>query len=121
MWLQDLDVDFRLQLKHVYHDQLMRQIQADAALLERMHVMDYSLLLGIHYVEWGSSWYPPHSEVLRVNLLPTASHTGVCVVLVGDVWPPDAWQRLAHLSARRCSSSAAVKVVERAPKQGLCT
>ena len=67
MWLQDLDVDFRLQLKHVYHDQLMRQIQADAALLERMHVMDYSLLLGIHYVEWGSSWYPPHSEVLRVS------------------------------------------------------
>lgn len=48
---QDLDVDFRLQLKDELYKKLMRQIQADAGLLERMHVMDYSLLLGIHYTE----------------------------------------------------------------------
>ena len=44
-------MDFRLQLKDELYKKLMRQIQADAGLLERMHVMDYSLLLGIHYTE----------------------------------------------------------------------
>ena len=48
---QDLDVDFRLQLKDDLYKKLMRQIQADAGLLERVHVMDYSLLLGIHYTD----------------------------------------------------------------------
>ena len=44
-------MDFRLQLKDELYKKLMKQIQADAGLLERMHVMDYSLLLGIHYTE----------------------------------------------------------------------
>lgn len=56
--LQDLDVDFRLELRDTYYKQLMAQIEADAALLERMHVMDYSLLLGIHFVTPDDPWYP---------------------------------------------------------------
>lgn len=58
---QDLDVDFRLQLKDELYKKLMRQIKADAALLERMRVMDYSLLLGIHYTEEPNA--TEHSKV----------------------------------------------------------
>ncbi len=50
---------------------LLRQLQADCALLTELRVMDYSLLLGVHYrspgyqtspqvtdrVRWPSSWY----------------------------------------------------------------
>lgn len=58
--LQDLDVDMRLALAKGAHGALMRQIEADAALLARMGVMDYSLLLGVHYPKWGDdTWLPP--------------------------------------------------------------
>ena len=60
--LQDLDVDMRLQLKNVNYEVLMEQICADAAILEKLHVMDYSLLLGIHYVDWGNNWFPPRTD-----------------------------------------------------------
>ena len=58
--LQDLDVDMRLALAKGAYGALMRQIEADAALLARMGVMDYSLLLGVHYPKWGDDiWLPP--------------------------------------------------------------
>lgn len=60
---QDLDVDFRLQLKDELYNKLMRQIKADAALLERMRVMDYSLLLGIHYLEDPDAGADPLEQV----------------------------------------------------------
>ena len=60
---QDLDLDMRLALAKGAHAALMRQIEADAALLARMHVMDYSLLLGVHYPKWGpNTWDPPHTS-----------------------------------------------------------
>lgn len=59
-------MDFRLQLKETYYNQLIHQIEADAALLERMHVIDYSLLLGVHYVDWEDKWYPPATENTKV-------------------------------------------------------
>lgn len=60
---QDLDLDMKLALAKGAHAALMRQIKADAALLARMHVMDYSLLLGVHYPKWGQTrWYPPHTS-----------------------------------------------------------
>ncbi len=50
----------RLALAKGAHGALIRQIEADAALLARMGVMDYSLLLGVHYSQWGDqAWYPP--------------------------------------------------------------
>ena len=33
----------------------MAQLQRDLALLEAMHVMDYSLLLGVHF-RWVGGW-----------------------------------------------------------------
>lgn len=53
-------MDMRLALQKRAHAALMKQIEADAALLAHMGVMDYSLLLGVHYPKWGeTSWYPP--------------------------------------------------------------
>ena len=70
--VQDLDVDFRLQLKDELYKKLMKQIQADAALLERMHVMDYSLLLGIHYTEDPDAASLPAGKVKRRPALHTS-------------------------------------------------
>jgi hypothetical protein len=61
--VQDLDVDVRLALAKGSHRALMRQIELDTALLARMNVMDYSLLLGVHYPKWGdATWHPPHQR-----------------------------------------------------------
>lgn len=57
-------MDFRLQLKDELYNKLMKQIQADAGLLERMRVMDYSLLLGIHYTEDPDTIPLSHDQVL---------------------------------------------------------
>ena len=58
--MQDLDLDLRLQLDPKTHQSMMNQIGADVALLEQLHVMDYSLLLGVHYTSWGDDqWQPP--------------------------------------------------------------
>lgn len=47
--LKDLDLDYVFRLEGDYRDKLMRQLAADCRLLEEMRVMDYSLLLGVHY------------------------------------------------------------------------
>ena len=66
MCLQDLDIDFQLLLNAGTYDQLMEQLQRDCALLESLHVMDYSLLLGVHYLTWGpNEWAPPDIKVPR--------------------------------------------------------
>lgn len=71
--VQDLDLDIKLALAKGAHGALMRQIEADAALLARMHVMDYSLLLGVHYPKWGPEvWYPPHTAHRVRPQIPTA-------------------------------------------------
>lgn len=45
------------------HTAVMRQLDADCALLERLNVMDYSLLLGVHFVRWGNErWSPPFGD-----------------------------------------------------------
>ena len=42
---------------------VMRQLLRDLALLEGLHVMDYSLLLGVHFVRWGNEgWWPPLAD-----------------------------------------------------------
>lgn len=62
--MQDLDIDFRLVLNTGTYDQLMGQLGRDCALLESLHVMDYSLLLGIHFLSWGpDEWFPPQIKV----------------------------------------------------------
>ena len=68
--LQDLDIDFQLVLNAATYDQLMEQLQRDTALLESLRVMDYSLLLGVHYLSWGpDQWAPPEIKVTAVKML----------------------------------------------------
>ncbi len=65
--LQDLDVDLQLQLDPASYDGLMAQLESDCELLERLKVMDYSLLLGVHYLDWGDgTWHPPSVAVSGV-------------------------------------------------------
>jgi hypothetical protein len=53
-------MDSRLALARGERGALMQQLRADTALLAGMHVMDYSLLLGVHYPRWGEDgWRPP--------------------------------------------------------------
>lgn len=46
---KDLDLDVELQLTKGWKDRLDRQLTADASFLRSQHVMDYSMLMGIHY------------------------------------------------------------------------
>eukprot|EP00892_Ulva_mutabilis_P006728 jgi/Ulvmu1/4427/UM002_0152.1 len=48
LW-KDCDLDVELQLTDGWKDRLDRQLSSDAAFLRSQHVMDYSLLMGIHY------------------------------------------------------------------------
>lgn len=61
--LKDLDIDLKFELSPDRHKRLISQLVADTEFLERLHVIDYSLLLGVHFVRWGESdWYPPYED-----------------------------------------------------------
>lgn len=50
-WLRrDLHLEFQQNIKKMFLD----QIQRDVALLQKLHIMDYSLLVGMHDVEKGN-------------------------------------------------------------------
>ena len=58
--LKDLDVDLALALDARTHAELTRALRADAAFLERLGLIDYSLLLGVHFGGWAPGcWRPP--------------------------------------------------------------
>ena len=66
--MQDLDINFQLVLNAATYDQLMGQLGRDCALLESLRVMDYSLLLGVHYLSWGADeWIAPQIKVGRTK------------------------------------------------------
>eukprot|EP00891_Asterochloris_glomerata_P007971 jgi/Astpho2/7971/Aster-06568 len=66
--LKDLDVDLQLQLDPASYDGLMAQLESDCELLERLKVMDYSLLLGVHYLNWGDgTWHPPSVAAATID------------------------------------------------------
>jgi 1-phosphatidylinositol-4-phosphate 5-kinase len=46
---KDCDLDVELQLTDGWKERLDRQLSADATFLRTQRVMDYSLLMGIHY------------------------------------------------------------------------
>jgi 1-phosphatidylinositol-4-phosphate 5-kinase len=61
--LKDQDIDLKFELTAEQHEAFMQQLEADAEFLERLHVMDYSLLLGVHFIRWGNEeWYPPFTD-----------------------------------------------------------
>jgi len=78
--LMDLDLSRQLRLPPAYKEMFLRQVQNDALLLCSVGIMDYSLLLGFHFIERGNgpanskdvelvqkpSDYPFHNEILEV-------------------------------------------------------
>ncbi|KAK9917488.1 hypothetical protein WJX75_004962 [Coccomyxa subellipsoidea] len=60
--LKDLDLDIKVKLEEGWHDRLMDQLAADCSLLEELRVMDYSLLLGVHYRSTGWASSPPATD-----------------------------------------------------------
>eukprot|EP00803_Ostreobium_quekettii_P004207 evm.model.scf_1435.1 EVM.evm.TU.scf_1435.1 scf_1435:7254-16830(-) len=53
MTLKDLDLEYTLKLEEGWHERLHRQLTQDCKLLRSMSVMDYSLLLGVHFRKTG--------------------------------------------------------------------
>ena len=47
--LKDLDLNVCFKLEEGWHSVLMRQITADCMLLADCGIMDYSMLLGVHF------------------------------------------------------------------------
>ncbi|KAL0316191.1 UNVERIFIED_CONTAM: Phosphatidylinositol 4-phosphate 5-kinase [Sesamum radiatum] len=47
--LKDLDLNYCFYLEPSWRDALLQQIETDSKFLESQHIMDYSLLLGVHY------------------------------------------------------------------------
>jgi len=56
--LKDLDLDVTFKLEEGWHQKLQEQLERDAHLLQAMNVMDYSLLLGVHYRKKGLEAIP---------------------------------------------------------------
>lgn len=51
--LKDLDLDYTFKVEEGWHERLHRQLTQDCKLLRAMTVMDYSLLLGVHFRSKG--------------------------------------------------------------------
>ncbi|XP_027364245.1 phosphatidylinositol 4-phosphate 5-kinase 9 isoform X2 [Abrus precatorius] len=47
--LKDLDLNYCFYLEPSWRESLLKQIEIDSKFLELQHIMDYSLLLGVHY------------------------------------------------------------------------
>ncbi|KAB2622427.1 phosphatidylinositol 4-phosphate 5-kinase 9 [Pyrus ussuriensis x Pyrus communis] len=47
--LKDLDLNYSFYLEPSWREALMTQIEIDSKFLEAQHIMDYSLLMGVHY------------------------------------------------------------------------
>ncbi|KAI9070473.1 hypothetical protein K1719_047563 [Acacia pycnantha] len=47
--LKDLDLNYCFYLEPSWRESLLKQIETDSKFLEAQHIMDYSLLLGVHY------------------------------------------------------------------------
>lgn len=61
--LKDLDLDLEFELPKERYSMLMNQLIDDITFLESLHVIDYSLLLGVRFLRWGENeWYPPGED-----------------------------------------------------------
>lgn len=61
--LKDLDLDMQFECEASERDSLLQNLRADAKFLQRLGVIDYSLLLGVHFLEWGEdTWCPPFKD-----------------------------------------------------------
>ncbi|CAN4109311.1 unnamed protein product [Withania somnifera] len=53
--LKDLDLNFIFRLQKSWCDEFRRQVDRDCELLEQERVMDYSLLVGVHFMEGNAT------------------------------------------------------------------
>lgn len=68
---QDLDLDVQVEVGGAQRAALLEQVARDTQLLEKLHIMDYSLLLGLHFPSWGAStWRPPPVHLVCPSCLP---------------------------------------------------
>lgn len=49
--LKDLDLNFVFRLQHSWYEDILRQIERDCEFLEAERIMDYSLLVGVHFCD----------------------------------------------------------------------
>ncbi|KAK9095982.1 hypothetical protein Sjap_021479 [Stephania japonica] len=62
--LKDLDLNFIFQLKRYWLQKLNRQIARDCKFLESERIMDYSLLVGLHFLECSGNSRRPSSNMI---------------------------------------------------------
>lgn len=79
MTRKDLDLDVAFRLPPRLREEMVGQLAADCGFLEAAHVMDYSLLMGVHYRSAGEAPASPlHTDKVRRG-------PGVCVG-AGRAW-----------------------------------
>ena len=71
MTRKDLDLDVAFRLPPRLREEMVGQLAADCGFLEAAHVMDYSLLMGVHYrsAAGQASASPLHTDKVRGGLL----------------------------------------------------
>ena len=83
--LKDLDLEVTFKLEEAWHQKLHEQLTRDCQLLEAMNVMDYSLLLGVHYRKKGLEAIPELKPESDQGTMPLAcrhtisNHVCICM------------------------------------------
>ncbi|XP_021866256.1 phosphatidylinositol 4-phosphate 5-kinase 9 isoform X2 [Spinacia oleracea] len=77
--LKDLDLNYSFYLEPSWREALLKQIEIDSKFLESQHIMDYSLLLGVHYRA------PQHLHSMMSRSMGMNSD-GLGVVAEEDTW-----------------------------------
>ena len=66
--LKDLDLSTTIAVGHEAKQQLMEQLRADVEFLSNLHIMDYSMLLGIHHhTREGTSFHRGRSMNIEID------------------------------------------------------
>ena len=107
-------MDMKLSLSPGLHAGLMEQIASDVALLERCHVMDYSMLLGVRFTAWQpDEWHPPRPKVAKVRPCETASTASGTACMGSD----DGAALLEHCHVMESSMLLGVRFTARQPDE----
>nr|GMD84506.1 phosphatidylinositol 4-phosphate 5-kinase 6-like [Ipomoea batatas] len=66
--LKDLDLNYIFRLHKEWFEEFRKQVDRDCELLEHERIMDYSLLVGIHFRELGNSGEGSEPESSQANM-----------------------------------------------------